>query len=194
MAGHETTAKSLTWTLYLLDQHPEIQQRLREELATIPASETLSADHIAALPFTWMVLQEAMRLFPPVWLMSRICQKDDIQGDYLIKAGTLVIISPYTLHRHPNYWENPQTFDPDRFLPPHMPVPYSYFPFSMGLRVCIGQPFAQLETILVLATILRRFQLKLAPNTFVVPEALVTLRPKGGLPMILEAADDPSVL
>jgi cytochrome P450 len=187
MAGHETTAKTLTWATYLLDRHRDVYRRLQDEVAA--AGDWRSGDVVERLPYTWMVVQEALRLYPPVWLMSRRCVDGDELDGYEIPAGSLVIVSPYTLHRHPRYWPEPLRFRPERFDPltGDVPLPYSYFPFSGGRRMCIGRRFAAVETVIVLASIAERFECRLEPGHAVVPEALVTLRPRHGLRMqILE--------
>jgi cytochrome P450 len=190
MAGHETTAKSLTWTLYLLSQHPEVDARLRREMETTLAGRLPTYQDLSQMPYAWMVIQEAMRLYPPVWLVSRLCRAEDNIGGYRIAAGTLVIISPYTMHRHVDFWERPEVFDPERFRPEISAArtPFAYLPFSGGPRQCIGRAFATVETQLVLAVILQRYQLRLTPGHQVEPEALVTLRPRYGLPMFLTEA------
>ena len=189
MAGHETTAKALTWTFYLLDQYPNIARKLQEELATVLGGRTPSYHDLPSLPHTWMVIQESMRLYPPVWSMSRLCRTEDEIGGYQIPIGTLVLISPYTMHRHPNYWQEPEQFRPERFRPEvaDKRSPYVYLPFSGGPRQCIGRTLARVETQLVLATILQQYQLRLVPKHPVEPEALVTLRPRFGLPMTLHS-------
>lgn len=189
MAGHETTAKALTWTLYLLDQHPAIYNLIRQEIQSVLGERSPSQQDVSQLTYTWMVIREAMRLYPPVWSVSRMCAENDEMGGYTIPAGTLIVTSPYTLHRHPAYWEKPLVFDPERFSPSKIAaqVPFTYVPFSTGSRICIGQPFATLEMVLVLATTLQKFHLRLMPDQVVVPEALVTLRPKGGLLMLVES-------
>jgi cytochrome P450 len=188
MAGHETTAKALTWTFYLLHAHPETRTRLREEGRAAFGSAGGPAAGVAALArleLTWSVVQEAMRLYPPVWLMSRMAANDDVIEGYPIGKGTLVVISPYVLHRDARFWPDPERFDPDRFSPARMPHPpeYVYFPFSGGPRACIGRRIAALETTVVLATVASRFELDLVEGHPVEAEALVTLRPKYGMPM-----------
>ncbi len=194
MAGHETTAKSLTWTLYLLDQHPDIAVRLRAELDAVLNGRVANYEDLPNMPYTWMVIQEAMRIYPPVWLVSRLCQADDVIGGYLIPSGSLVIVSPYIMHRHKEFWSDPETYDPERFSPEAGSArpPFAYLPFSGGPRQCIGRAFATVETQLVLATIMQRFELRLEAGRPVEPEALVTLRPRYGLPMFVErrAADE----
>jgi cytochrome P450 len=140
---------------------------------------------VERLDYTWMVLQEAMRLYPPVWLMSRIAHADDTLDGYRIPAGTLVIVSPWVLHRDARYWSDPLVFDPERFSAARAPQigEYVYFPFSGGPRACIGRRFATVEMKLVLALISRRFELHKPPSHPVEPEALVTLRPRFGMPM-----------
>lgn len=189
MAGHETTAKSLTWALYLLDRHPEFRPWLREEARRVlPANGAAPA--VERLERTWMFLQESMRLYPPVWLMSRIAAADDVIDGYPIAQGTLVVISPYVVHRDPRLWPDPERFDPERFAADRAPLltDYIYFPFSGGPRTCIGRRLATLESILVLATIVSGFDLDLVPGHPVEPEALVTLRPRFGMPMNVRGA------
>jgi cytochrome P450 len=192
MAGHETTAKALTWTWYLLDRHPVVAQRLRAEHAAVLGGRPPTIQDLPSLEYTWMVLQEAMRLYPPVWIMSRRAVVDDVIGEYRVPAGSLVLVSPYLIHRHAEYWPNPERFDPERFRAgqsadrPH----YALFSFSGGPRQCIGKSFATVELQLVLATIAQHYTLQLVPDYRVEPEALVTLCPRGGLPMTLHTNDD----
>jgi cytochrome P450 len=156
MAGHETTAKALGWTIYLLDRHPEA--------ADAPLLQ---------------LIKESMRLYPPVWLLSRTARVDDEVAGYRIPAGTLVCVSPYLLHRHPGYWADPERFDPSRFAVD--PPDFAYLPFSDGPRRCIGERLAMFEAELVLRTLRERVRIELDPAHPVEPEALVTLRPKHGL-------------
>lgn len=187
MAGHETTAKALTWALYLLARHPQEQQRCREEALSVLGDDIADPARIDALEYTWQVLQEAMRLYPPVWSMSRKALDDDEVLGCHVPADSLVIISPYTLHRRADLWPSPERFDPDRFVADAVAAreAFSYLPFSMGSRVCIGRPFAIVEIKLVLAMLLRRFVVTLADEAEIEPEALVTLRPRQGLPVRL---------
>lgn len=189
LAGHETTAKALTWTFYLLDQHREAEARLQAEVDDVLQGRAPTVDDLPNLPYTWMVLQESMRLRPPIWLLSRIAVADDVIGGYHIPAGSLVVISPYALHRHPAYWEYPEAFHPEHFSQEQEAERpgYAYVPFSGGPRLCVGKPFAIMETRLVLATVAQHYQLRLLPGHPVTPEALVTLRPRYGMPMTVEA-------
>ncbi len=192
MAGHETTAKALTWTWYLLDRYPVVAEQLRGEHAAVLGGRPPTIQDLPRLEYTWMVLQEVMRLYPPVWIMSRSAVVDDVIGGYRVPAGSLVLVSPYLIHRHAEYWPNPEHFDPERFSArqssdrPH----YALFSFSGGPRQCIGKSFATVELQLVLATIAQQYTLQLVPDYRVEPEALVTLCPRGGLPMTLHTDND----
>lgn len=187
LAGHETTALALTWTWYLLSQHPEVEERLRAELASVLAGRTPGVPDLPELAFTRMVIEEAMRLYPPVWGVTRKVVADDVIGGFFIPAKSVVAVSPYVTHRHPDVWENPERFDPDRFAPQHAAgrPRYAYFPFLGGPRQCIGSSFAMTEALLILATIAQRYRLRLLPDHPVVPEPLLTLRPRHGMPMTL---------
>ncbi|MGI8553748.1 MAG: cytochrome P450 [Dehalococcoidia bacterium] len=187
MAGHETTSKALTWTFYLLDQNPSVAERLRAELRALLGGRLPTSADLPQLQFTGMVIDEAMRLYPPVWVMSRMAIAEDEVGGYRIPAGTLAIVSPYAMHRHPRYWQDPEAFNPDRFAPEvaRRRPPYAHFPFSGGPRLCIGRPLAIVETRLVLAAIAQCYTLELVPGHPVEPEALVTLRPRFGMRMTL---------
>jgi cytochrome P450 len=183
MAGHETTAKSLTWTLYLLDRHREEGAKVREEVDRVLGGRPPTAADLASLPACRRAVQEAMRLYPPVWLISRRALGPDVIGGYDVEPGTLVCVSQWVLHRHPDYWEAPEEYRPDRFedaaLPSHL-----YLPFGGGDRICVGQHFAMLEAVLVLATLVQSVRLELVEGFPVEPEALVTLRPKHGMSMV----------
>jgi cytochrome P450 len=135
-----------------------------------------------------MVVQEAMRLYPPAWIISRVAIEEDTIGGYSIPAGSLVDVSPYLMHRHPGFWEDPLKFEPERFSPERSKdrPSYAYFPFGGGPRMCIGRDFAMVEAQLILATIASRYSLQLAPEHKVEMEPLITLRPLGGMPMYLE--------
>lgn len=180
LAGHETTANALTWTFYLLSLHPEAFRRVRAELAEVLGGRLPTADDAAKLPYTTMVLQESMRLYPPAWMVSRAAREDDIIGGYHIPKGSYVFSSPYITHRHPKLWENPEGFDPERFSPERVAAMprFAYFPFGGGPRICIGNAFAMMEAQLLLATLAQRWRLDLAPGLRVEPEPLITLRPR----------------
>jgi len=188
LAGHETTAVTLTWTWYLLSAHPDAERRLHEELDSVLGGRVPMPDDLAALPYTRMVVEEALRLYPPAWAILRRATGEDQIGPYRVPAGTSIFISPYAMHRHPAFWEDPDAFEPERFTPeraagrPH----FAYLPFGGGPRQCIGKTFALMEAQLVLATVAQRYQLRAVPGHVVEPNPLITLRPRGGLPVTLE--------
>ncbi len=187
IAGHETVSTALTWTWYLLSQHPEVEHRLHAELDEVLGGQMPAVAHLAKLSYTRMVLEEALRLYPPAWIFGRKAIADDEIGGYFIPANSMIVLSPYMTHRHPAFWEDPEVFDPGRFIPersagrPH----YAYFPFGGGPRVCIGNNFALMEMQLILATVAQRYRLHLVPGHPVEPEALLSLRPRYGLLMTL---------
>lgn len=179
LAGHETTAITLTWAWYLLGRHPEVADRLRQELDTVLGGRTPTLTDLAQLTYTRRVVSEVLRLYPPAWSISRnTIDEDEISG-YRIPAGSIVSLCPYTTHRHPEYWTEPARFDPERFLPtPSADRPrYAYFPFGGGQRQCIGREFALMEAQLVLAQIGQRYKLELIPGMHVNPDPIFTLRP-----------------
>jgi cytochrome P450 len=188
-AGHETTANALAWSLFLLSQSPEWSERVaaeaRRELGPGHAREGV----VDRLVETRAVVEEAIRLYPPLAAISReAIAADELAGE-TIAAGTTVVIAPYVLHRHRRLWDDPDLFDPTRFLPPAREAidRYAYLPFGAGPRICIGATFALQEATLVLATVMRRFRLQVAPGFAVWPLQRVTLRPRGGLPMRITA-------
>jgi cytochrome P450 len=194
LAGHETTANSLAWTFYLLSQHPEVSQKLRDEVDAVlidPETGTKRPPAVADLPhlpYTRMVIEESMRLYPVAWSFGRMTIDDDEIGGYPVPAGTPIYISAYTMHRHPHFWEEPDRFDPERFSPErsHGRHRFAYIPFSAGPRQCIGNTFALMEAQIILASVMQRYRLELVPGHPVEPEPLITLRPRHGLLMRLE--------
>lgn len=186
-AGHETTALALTWSLYLLGAHPPTAARVRAEIATVAGVETITDAHVERLTFTRQVVQEAMRLYPSLPLMSRMCAQDVEAGGLAVKAGTFVFIPIYAIHRHRLLWQDPDVFDPDRFSPERSAGRhrFAYLPFGAGPRVCIGQAFAQTETVAILATLVRGARLEPDPGHKVRPLMRVSMRPQGGMPMTL---------
>ena len=189
LAGHETTSNTLAWTLALLSAHPAARQRLEEELDAVLGDRDPNAADIARLPWARAVASEALRLYPPAWTIERDVLTDDDVAGTLVPGGSLVAVSPFLVHRHRAFWPDPAGFDPRRFLPggsgdPAVRHRYAFIPFGGGRRACVGASFAELETILVLATITRRFRLELTPRGMPPHVALVTLRPRN-LPMRL---------
>ncbi len=181
LAGHETTANALAWSFYCLSKNPTIDRTLAHELSSLDSDKLDPAQ----LPYTNMVIKEVMRLYPPAWMIGRQAEQDDIVDGFRIARGTLVFVSPYVTHRHPDLWENPEGFDPERFTPEREAARprFAYFPFGGGPRFCIGQGFANVEATTILAILASRFRLDLATTRDVVPEPLITLRPRGPLLM-----------
>jgi cytochrome P450 len=186
-AGYETTTQALTWTWYLLAKHPEIENKLRAEISKVLAGRTPTFEDIPNLKYTLMVFQEAMRLYPPAWAISRAAiEQDEIDG-YCIPANSEILLLPYITHRHTRYWEKPEEFFPEHFLPEKVEARprFAYFPFGGGPRQCIGNNFALMEAQLIIATIMQRYRLCLVDERTIEPETSVTLRPRGGLKMKL---------
>jgi cytochrome P450 len=185
LAGHETTANALSWTWYLLAQHPAVEQKLHEELDSVLHGRIPTLADLKNLPYTEQVLQESMRLYPPVWNMSRQALADVEIGGYIIPQGSEVNLNTYAMHHDPRWWEEPERFNPDRQASaPKM----AYLPFSTGPRVCIGNSFALMEARLILAVVASRYRLRLvAGQPSVQMEPLIALRPKGGLSLKVEA-------
>ncbi len=188
-AGHETTANLLAWTWSWLSRSPHVARRLRAELDATLGDRAATADDYARLPYTRAVLSESLRLSPPVWVVSRRLLAPLRVGPYELPEGTLAFVSPYVTHRHPAFWENPEGFDPERFTEgaAAQRPGLAYFPFGAGPRKCIGETFALVEATLVLATLARRFDPQLLPGVVPEPEPVITLRPRGGLPMRMRA-------
>jgi cytochrome P450 len=190
LAGHETSGNALAWSLALLSAYPAARQRLEQELDNVLGDRDPDAADVAALPWASAVVSEAMRLYPPAWTVERDALADDEVAGTPVPAGSLVAVSPYLVHRHPEFWPDPAGFDPGRFLPGGRADPatrhrYAFIPFGGGRRACVGASFAELETVLVLATIARRFRLELTLRGMPAPLAQVTLRPGRSLPMRL---------
>jgi cytochrome P450 len=188
MAGHETTSLALTWTLYLLSQHPDAEAKLHAELSEVLGGRTPRAEDVPKLRYARMVIDEALRLYPPAHTMAREAVGADELSGHRIPAGATVYIVPWLLHRHRRLWERPERFDPERFLPERSAnrPRLAYMPFGAGPRICIGAAFAITEAILILATIAQRYRLALKPGHPVEPRGLITLRPRNGMAMILE--------
>ncbi|MBC7894473.1 MAG: cytochrome P450 [Cytophagaceae bacterium] len=184
LAGHETTANALTWSWVLLAAHPEVADRMAAE-ARAGGDGPLTAEHLPRLPYTRMVLSESMRLYPPAWTVARRALGDFTLGTHRIPANALVVTSQWVIQRDPRWWPDPDRFDPERWRP-ELAVDrpkFAYFPFGGGARMCIGEHFAWMEGILVLATIARQWHFDVRPGTTVTPHATITLRPRGGAPM-----------
>ena len=188
LAGQETTSLALTWTWYLLSQHPAVQQRLEQELDAVLHGRAPEYADLAELPYTRMVVDEALRLYPPAWGFSRQALADDTIGGFPLPRGWLAFVIPYVLHRLPAYWKDPQTFDPERFSPERSAdrPKFVYLPFGAGPRQCIGNQFALIEAQLSVATLAQRYRLQLVKGHRVEAWPLITLRPRYGMPMVIE--------
>ena len=186
MAGHETVSNSLVWTFYLLAQHPEAGQRVVDELHRVTDARLPTVADIASLQYTGMVFAESLRLYPPAWTLARrVLQPDLLPSGLLLPADSEVLLSQYVCHRNARYFPDPERFDPERFDPrvkSDLPQ-FAYFPFGGGPRYCVGEPFAQMEAILLIATILQQHELELQPGQDIVPQALISMRPRNGIRM-----------
>jgi cytochrome P450 len=189
LAGHETTATALAWTWYLLSQHPQVEQRLHAELEEALAGYLPTAADLPRLPYTRQVLAESLRLYPSIYMFGRQTLNGWRIRNYEIPAGSSLIISPYLVHHDPRHYPDPERFDPERWAPGARAGAHklSYLPFSAGPRGCIGEPFAWQEAMLILVALAQDWKLRLAPGTHVPVQPRITLRPKGGLLMELEA-------
>jgi cytochrome P450 len=196
IAGHETTANALTWTFYLLSQYPDAEKKLHDEIDSVlgatdgnshNSSRIPTPDDIPKLQYTEKVLRESMRLYPPVWTMGRYVEKDYPVGEYTIPAGSSILMSQYVMHHDPQYYEEPEQFNPDRWtakFKTDLPR-FSYFPFGGGIRGCIGEPFAWMEGILIIAVIAQKWTMRLVPGQRIKLDPAITLRPKYGMKMKL---------
>jgi cytochrome P450 len=184
VAGHETTANALAWTWFLLATHPEIEEKLAAEVAPLEGPLTLSL--LEGLRWPKLIVQEALRLYPPAWWIERqAAERDELLG-YPVEPGTFMVVSPYTIHRSATYWEEPDAFRPERFDGPDTRPRGVYIPFGMGPRACVGSGFAMLEAQAAVVEVARRFKLSLVPGHEVRAESLITLRPRGGIKMRVE--------
>jgi cytochrome P450 len=185
LAGHETTANGLAWSLHLLSKHPEIRERAEREIESVCHGKTPTLADLKQLPFILQIFKESMRLYPPAYILGRRTYRDVEIGGWPIKKNQLVFVNIAGIHRKPDLFPNPDAFDPDRFAndaektwPRH-----AYMPFGAGPRICIGNHFALMEAHITLATLLQRVRVDMLSNAPVKTETLITLRPKGGLPM-----------
>jgi cytochrome P450 len=187
-AGHETTANNLAWSCFLLSQNPAAARKLEAEVDQVLQGRIPTAEDASRLRYTKMVIQESLRLYPPARVILRSAIKSDRIAGYEIPSGSIVMFFQWSLHRHPEFWKNPEEFDPERFSPERSRGyhPYAFFPFGGGPRMCIGSEFALLEAQPALAMIVQRFRLKVVPGHTVEPDPVVTLKPKSGILMRLD--------
>jgi cytochrome P450 len=190
-AGHETTSGALTWTFYLLSQHPEIEAKLQDELQTVLNGRPPTFADLPRLPYTEMVIKESMRLYPPAWGVTREAIEDVNLSGYRMEKGRIAIANIYGMHRDSHYFPDAEKFIPERFSAENEKHinKYAYLPFGAGPRICIGNAFAMMEARLLLATIAQAFELSLAPGQKVAPERVFTLRPKYGMHMVAKARE-----
>jgi len=189
-AGYETTTQALAWTWYLLAKHPEIENKLHAEIEHVLRGRTPTFEDLPNLKYTLMVFQEAMRLYPPIWMLTRAAIEADEIGGYRVPANSEILLLPYITHRHPKYWEQPEDFNPEHFTPEKVAARprFAYFPFGAGARQCIGNNFALMEAQLIIATVAQKYLLRLADEQTIKPETSVTLRPSRRLKMTLHQA------
>lgn len=183
LAGHETTANALAWSFVLLGRAPDVARSLHDEAVSVLGDRLPTAEDASRLELAKRVFAETLRLYPPVWILGRSVVEETEIGGFTIPKNSLVFLSPWVTHRHPEFWSDPEGFDPDRFSPERKQAQHrhQYFPFIAGPRMCIGAGFAQLEGALVLAQIARRFRLELRPGQRIEPEPMITLRPRDGV-------------
>jgi len=186
VAGHETTAAAMFWACYLLARHPDVQERLADEVRGIDLAPENATDQLPEFAFARAVIDEVLRLYPAAFVIVREALGDDVAAGVRIAAGSLVLIAPWVLHRHRRFWAAPERFDPSRFVPgAPQPPRFAYLPFGAGPRTCVGAPFALTELVLVIATLVRNFRIELAPHAPVKPVGLVTIQPDLPPPFLL---------
>ena len=196
-AGYETIGEALTWTWYLLSQHPKAEARFFGELREVLSGRVPNSDDVSKLRYTGMILAESMRLYPPTWIFIRMARQDAVlSSGFIIPAGSKLYLCQYVMHRNVRYWPNPERFDPERFTEQAIKArpKFAYFPFGGGIRVCIGEAFAKMECILALASVAQRFALKLVPGQTVVPKPHMTLRPRNGIMMRIHQRDESDLI
>jgi len=188
MTGHETSGISSTWTWYWLSRNPDPERRLHAELDAVLGGRPPGPEDLPSLEYTRRTFDEVLRLSPPIYAVDRQAIADDCVCGYRIPKGVSILVSQYLMHRHPKYWDDPLTFDPDRFLPAQAAQrpPYSYFPFGGGPRRCVGMRLALMSIPLLIATLARRYRLRLKPGHPVEELARVNLAPRYGMQMLVE--------
>ena len=183
VGGHETSATTLAWTLYLIGKHKSVEQRLKSEIEAGPGSALPSVSSLQRMPYLNCVIEETMRLYPPVWFLMRRAAAADQIGGQRVSPGQLIFFSPYTLHRQRQIWRDPESFIPERFDPGNEAGidRWAYIPFSVGPRACVGRGLAMMQMQLILATVLQRYSIELASDAAPQPEPMITLNPRGGV-------------
>jgi cytochrome P450 len=191
LAGHETTGTGLSWMFYALSKYPEVRRNLENEVDAFLGGRAPELDDLPRMPYSRMIVDEALRMYPPIWLYPRDAVADDEIGGYHVPAGSSVFLTPYVTHRHPEFWDNPEAFDPERFTPASTAnrPRYAYFPFGGGQRQCIGNHMALLQLQIVLIMVAQRFRMQAVPGHPIEQGFLVSLRPLNGILMTLKARD-----
>jgi cytochrome P450 len=188
LAGQESTANSLVWTWYLISQHPDVEEKLHDEIDSVLGERLPAVDDLQKLVFTRMVFSESLRLYPPAWTVVRRAIEDYQVDGYVVPSGADIYMSEYVVHHDPRFFPNPFKFDPERWTQDQgssLPQ-FAYFPFGGGPRRCVGESFAWMEGMMVIATIASKWKMHLVPGQTIVPKALITIRPKRGMKMIME--------
>jgi cytochrome P450 len=190
VAGHETSSNALSWLFYLLSTRPDCLEKVREEFDSIVGDAPLSYNDVPRFEFTTQVISEALRLYPPFWMIDRMAVADDQAGDVAIPRGSTVIVFVHGAHHAPKYWENPESFDPERFTKANekLQPPFTYLPFGGGPRGCIGGNYAMLQILMILSMLLRRYDFQLAPGQQIEARPMVILRPRNGIRMTFTEA------
>src|ERR1700728_2306779 len=194
VAGHETSSNALSWLLYLLSSRPDCHERLRQEFDPALGGAPLSYSDVPKFDFASQVIQEALRLYPPFWMVDRMALADDRVGDLAIPRGSTVVVYVYGAHHAPQHWENPESFDPERFTKANekLHTPFTYLPFGAGPRGCIGGNYAMLQILMILSVLLRKYYLQLVPGQKIEARPMVILRPKDGIRMTFTEAAHPA--
>jgi cytochrome P450 len=190
VAGHETSSNGLSWLLYLLSSRPDCLERVRREFDAVLGDEPLNHGHVTRLEYTIQVMMEGLRLYPPFWMIDRMAVADDRVGDVEIPRGSTVIVYVYGAHHAPRYWENPESFDPERFSNANnkLRTPFTHLPFGGGPRGCIGGNYAMLQILMILSVLLRRYDFQLVPGQTIEARPMVILRPRHGIRMTFTEA------
>jgi cytochrome P450 len=190
VAGHETSSNALSWLLYLLSSRPDCLERVRQEFDSVLGDAPLSFGDVPRFEFATQVIQEALRLYPPFWMVDRMAVADDRAGDVAIPRGSTVIVFVYGAHHAPRYWQSPESFDPERFTKANekLHAPFTYLPFGGGPRGCIGGNYAMLQILMILSVLLRRYDFQLTPGQMIEARPMVILRPKHGIRMTFTEA------
>jgi cytochrome P450 len=190
VAGHETSSNALSWLLYLVSSRPDCLEKIRQEFDAVLGDAPMSYEHVPRFEFTTQVIQEALRLYPPFWMVDRMAVADDRVGDLAIPRGSTVIVFVYGAHHAPRYWQDPEIFDPTRFTKANEKqiAPFTYLPFGAGPRGCIGGNYAMLQILMILSAVLRKYDLQLTPGQDIEARPMVILRPKHGIRMTFTEA------